>query len=150
MPRKAKCLCSSQYSETSLEQGAKILDKIQTSWISRERFYHILHVTWSELSLRLSPAAFVNLSLYTYNCVDLQRLLFSFQILEVILYHELKSMNKRWTALPTAEMLVYVFQGNSRHLINAWFSICHSIPCFLNREQTSTTQRQRGKSPCIL
>ena len=150
MPRKAKCLCSSQYSEISLEQGAKILDKIQTSWISRERFYHILHVTWSELSLRLSPAAFVNLSLYTYNCVDLQRLLFSSQILEVILYHELKSMNKRWTALPTAEMLVYVFQGNSRHLINAWFSIYHSIPCFLNREQTSTTQRQRGKSPCIL
>ena len=150
MPRKAKCLCSSQYSETSLEQGAKILDKIQTSWISRERFYHILHVTWSELSLRLSPAAFVNLSLYTYNCVDLQRLLLSFQILEVKLNHELKSMNKRWTALPTAEMLVYVFQGNSRHLINAWFSICHSIPCFLNREQTSTTQRQRGKSPCIL
>ena len=93
MPRWAKCLCSSQYSETitSLEQGAKILDKIQTSWISRERFYHILH----ELSLRLSPAAFVNLDLYTYNCVDLQRLLLSFQILEVKLNHELKSMNKR-------------------------------------------------------
>lgn len=152
MPRWAKCLCSSQHSEqiTSLEQGAKILDKIQTSWISRARFYHILHVTRSKLSLRLAPAAIVNLDLYTYNCVDLQMLLLSFQILEVKLNHELKSMNKRWTALPTAEMLVYVFQGNSRHLINAWFSIYHSIPCFLNREQTSTTQRQRGKSPCIL
>ena len=63
----------------------------------------------------------MNLDLYTYNCVDLQRLLLSFQILEVKLNHELKSMNKRWTALPTAEMLVYVFQGNSRHLINACF-----------------------------
>lgn len=92
MPRKAKCLCSSQYSETitSLEQVAKILDKIQTNWISIERFYHIIHVTWSELSLRLSPAAFVNLDLYTYNCFDLQRLLLSFQILEVKPNHELK------------------------------------------------------------
>ena len=90
MPRWAKCLCSSQYSEKiiSLEQGAKILDE-------RARFYHILHVTRSKLSLRLAPAAIVNLSLYTYNCVDLQRLLLSFQILEVKLNHELKSMNKR-------------------------------------------------------